>query len=220
MLGFGNQQAVPELVDAAAKAHNANGDGTKYIFPCAPPAAKEQAWGNFWYRWYTPETFLQWPKAGDHYGYYQTDAYMWQSDNDHIDTDQWTEMLEWIADLVKQEVQALGDASKVIVGGKSQGGTVAIDVALNYPDALGALLCLRTCPMRETLGPLPARPLPGRDRRDELEGLEHSDAYLLLHRWSRRYLHPAAPAPELLLHPRRWLRRNDQGGSRSIPRGR
>jgi len=161
MHGFGNKKTVPELVDAAAKAYRSNGDGIKYIFPCAPPVEEGKPKGKYWYMYHYDESSPRWGSTALHDGYYDSDAYRWQSDNDIIAVDQWTETLGWIADLVKQEVEELGDASKVIIGGNSQGGTVAIDVALNYPDTLGALLCLRTCPMRETLGPVPARPLEG-----------------------------------------------------------
>jgi predicted esterase len=163
MYGNGNEKTVPELVEAAAMAYGSNAHGVKYIFPCAPPARKNGPPGYLWYQYYYPTSSPQWPspKSGAYNGYYSTDAYLWQSDNDHINMDQWTEIIGWMKNLVLQEIEILGDASKVIVGGNSQGGTVAIDVGLTNPKTLGGLLCLRTCPMRETLGPVPARPLEG-----------------------------------------------------------
>ena len=46
-----------------------------------------------------------------------------------------------IHELIRKEVALLGgDASRVAVGGASQGGCVALDVALSYPETLGACI--------------------------------------------------------------------------------
>merc|ERR1712039_892319 len=90
------------------------------------------------------------------------DAPLMQCDNDEISIEQWEAQNQRIADLVAAEVEVLGDASRVILGGNSSGGTVAIHVALHHcPEPLGALICLRTCPMRHTLGPASPVPVEG-----------------------------------------------------------
>lgn len=48
--------------------------------------------------------------------------------------------------LVEREVALLGgDSTRLILGGSSQGGTVALHAAIGYGRPLGALLCLRSC---------------------------------------------------------------------------
>lgn len=115
--------------------------GVKYIYPNSPLNEDED---HFWYEYLA-----------------EGDAPLMQCDNDEIDKKQWQTQILRIRAIVDDEVQSLGDASKVIIGGNSAGGTIAIHVALTYPQPLGGLLCLRTCPMRETLGPCPVEPLEG-----------------------------------------------------------
>jgi hypothetical protein len=38
-----------------------------------------------------------------------------------------------------------GDATRVVLGGNSQGGTVSLHAAISYGRPLGGLLCLRSC---------------------------------------------------------------------------
>jgi predicted esterase len=150
--GMKNQPTVPEMVAAAAKQWNASADGIKYIFPCAAAVAPGRPVGHLWYN------YIYGPK----YHALTNKQYLAVSDDDEVNTKQFQGAQDYIKQIVDQEVSSLnGDASKVIIGGNSQGGCVAIHFALNYKPTLGALLCLRTCPVRQTLGPLPAVPLAG-----------------------------------------------------------
>lgn len=134
---------LPGLIEQEAKKLGVEGvGGIKYIFPHSPV---NDDGDNFWYAY----------EADD-------DAEEMQCDNDMINLEQWTTQNQRIANLVAAEVAALGDSSKVILGGNSAGGGVAIHVALHSsPAALGALICLRTCPMRHTLGPASPKPVEG-----------------------------------------------------------
>eukprot|EP00929_Paragymnodinium_shiwhaense_P027624 TRINITY_DN16179_c0_g1_i1.p1 TRINITY_DN16179_c0_g1~~TRINITY_DN16179_c0_g1_i1.p1 ORF type:complete len:306 (-),score=46.47 TRINITY_DN16179_c0_g1_i1:362-1207(-) len=133
---------IPGLVnDVASEVPEAAVEGIKYVFPDSP---QNDDGDNFWYD-YTADD----------------DAEEMQCDNDAIDLAQWEAQLARISSIVDEEVRALGDASKVIIGGNSAGGTLAIHVALNRSEPLGGLFCLRTCPMRLTLGPADCVPLEG-----------------------------------------------------------
>jgi len=48
--------------------------------------------------------------------------------------------------ILDREAQLLGsDVSRIVLGGTSQGGTVALHAAISYGRPLGGLLCLRSC---------------------------------------------------------------------------
>jgi len=136
---------LASLVKKEAERHGVSGSaGIKYIFPNSP---LNEYGENFWY---------------DYLANDDDEAPEMQCDNDLISIEQWEAQTQRIADIVATEVQALGDARRVILGGNSAGGTVAIHVALHHcAEPLGALLCLRTCPMRHTLGPAPPVPVTG-----------------------------------------------------------
>mmetsp|Transcript_151151 Transcript_151151/g.485577 ORF Transcript_151151/g.485577 Transcript_151151/m.485577 type:complete len:252 (-) Transcript_151151:114-869(-) len=137
---------LPDLVRQEVKQRGSwDADGIKYIFPHSP---LNEDGDNFWYDYLADD-----------------DAHEMQCDNDEIDLEQWNTQLRRIAGIVENEVAALGDSKKVFLGGNSAGGTIAIHVALHHCAApLGGLFCLRTCPMRHSLGP--AEPKPGKGEPD------------------------------------------------------
>jgi len=134
---------LPALVEKEAKRLAVDGSvsGIKYIFPHSPQNADGE---NFWYDYEADE-----------------DAEEMQCDNDVINLEQWNTQVQRIADLVDAEVAALGDPKKVIVGGNSAGGGLAIHVTMQSNAPLAALICLRTCPMRHSLGPAVPTPVTG-----------------------------------------------------------
>lgn len=138
------------VVDEMAKRGLDGAAGIKYIFPHSPT---NDDGDHFWYDYLA-----------------DGDAAPMQCDNDVIDTKQWLEQVERVMSIVAQEARELGDPSRVIIGGNSAGGTIAIHVALNVPKPLGGLICLRTCPMRETLGPCPVVALRGQPDGSRVSG--------------------------------------------------
>jgi len=116
--------------------------GIKYVFP---HSLQNDDGENFWYDY----------DAED-------DAEEMQCDNDMINLEQWETQNKRIAQVVAAEVAKLGDPSKVILGGNSAGGGLAINVAMHRLEkALGGLICLRTCPMRHTLDSKAPEPVNG-----------------------------------------------------------
>jgi len=134
---------LPGLVAAEAKKAGVEGHaGIKYVFP---HSLQNDDGENFWYDY----------DAED-------DAEEMQCDNDMINLEQWETQNKRIAQVVAAEVAKLGDPSKVILGGNSAGGGLAINVAMHRLEkALGGLICLRTCPMRHTLDSKAPEPVNG-----------------------------------------------------------
>jgi len=117
-------------------------DGIKYIFPTAPkrkmywhglpgPASRPM---HAWYTYYSD--------------YEQSD----KADNDEINQEEYDASVQQLVDLVLAEATELGDASKVAIGGYSQGGTTAISAAMNkWSKGLpAALVGIDTLPMAFT----------------------------------------------------------------------
>lgn len=99
--------------------------GVKYIFPNSPlielcweegPELKQPAWYT-----YLPDS--------------------WDSD---FDVGQFATNSERVRSIIDDEAKKLGSASRVIVGGNSQGGTIAAEAAMAYPEPLGGLIFLRS----------------------------------------------------------------------------
>ena len=62
----------------------------------------------------------------------------------HIDQDQIMQAAEWIKELIKQETDRGIESQRIIIAGFSQGGAVAYEVALTYPEPLAGLMALST----------------------------------------------------------------------------
>jgi dienelactone hydrolase len=60
---------------------------------------------------------------------------------EEIDTAQLTECREHIHRVIDEEIERLGDASRVAVGGQSQGACTALDAALTHRSELGGAFC-------------------------------------------------------------------------------
>lgn len=115
------------------------GSGTRFIFPTAPLRT------------------IDWPEGTEHnvsawYNYFTSNGgTMKQDDTDEVHLAQVTRSIHALID---DEVFELGgDAKRIVIGGNSQGGTVALHAALSYPLPLGAVLC--GCTMLLDLTPLP-----------------------------------------------------------------
>jgi phospholipase/carboxylesterase len=61
-----------------------------------------------------------------------------------IDHEQIMKSSEWINELIKQEIDRGVDSKRIIIAGFSQGGAVAYQVALTYPEPLAGLIALST----------------------------------------------------------------------------
>jgi phospholipase/carboxylesterase len=104
--------------------------GVKFVYPRAPrrtiswPSGKEPNVES-WYNYFT-----------------QRDGADCHDELDEMHLASQTSRLHAILD---REVALLGgDASRVILGGSSQGGTVALHAALSYRQPLGGIICLRS----------------------------------------------------------------------------
>jgi len=107
--------------------------GIKYILPNAP--VRTITWGQL------PEDHEEGVPAW--YDYFTCKC--GEMEDDEIDMNQWHDLSDKIHLCIEEEVQELGDPSKVIIGGNSQGGTVACNVALTSKYTLGGLFILRSC---------------------------------------------------------------------------
>jgi len=106
--------------------------GVKFVFPHAPrrtiswptgPEANVASWYNYFTR-----------RDGD------------KEYHDEIEMAHLASQTRRLHAILDRESALLGgDASRVVLGGSSQGGTVALHAALSYGRPLGALLCLRSC---------------------------------------------------------------------------
>ncbi|MGY8815450.1 MAG: alpha/beta hydrolase [Gammaproteobacteria bacterium] len=61
-----------------------------------------------------------------------------------IDHEQIMKSSQWINELIKQEIDRGVDSKRIIIAGFSQGGAVAYQVALTYPEPLAGLMALST----------------------------------------------------------------------------
>jgi len=118
-------QLMAELAgrDAAA--------GVKFIFPSAPlrtlhwPEGTEDA-VSAWYDYFTSRANTMF--------------------HDEIDLEHLASASEQMTAIVNDEISRLGgDTSRVVIGGNSQGGTLAGHVALSFGKRLGALIFMRSC---------------------------------------------------------------------------
>lgn len=66
-------------------------------------------------------------------------------EHDEIDTIQLAQQVSRVHAILECEARALGDSRRLVLGGNSQGGTVALHAAMAWGSPLGALLCSRTC---------------------------------------------------------------------------
>lgn len=106
--------------------------GVKFVFPHAPrrtitwptgPEANVASWYNYFTR-----------RDGD------------EREHDVLDEGHLASQTRRIHSILDRETSLLGgDATRVLLGGSSQGGTVALHAALSYGRPLGALVCLRSC---------------------------------------------------------------------------
>lgn len=62
----------------------------------------------------------------------------------HIDTAQIEHSADRVHDLIKREIERGVDASRILLAGFSQGGAVAYQAALTYPDRLAGIVALST----------------------------------------------------------------------------
>ena len=62
----------------------------------------------------------------------------------HIDQGQIMQSAELIKELIKQETDRGIESQRIIIAGFSQGGAVAYEVALTYPEPLAGLMALST----------------------------------------------------------------------------
>lgn len=66
-------------------------------------------------------------------------------EHDEIDVDQFNEQADRIYNILDEEIDKLnGESHNVIIGGISQGGTLALHVGLNYKKKLGAIIGIHT----------------------------------------------------------------------------
>merc|ERR1711924_81127 len=107
----------------------AGAKGIKYIFPNAPlrtiswPDGEEEG-ASSWYNYFT-----------------RRDG---ELEDDEIDISHLREETKKIHNLINEEVKKLGDPRRIILGGNSQGGTVACNAALTCEQIVGGLLILRS----------------------------------------------------------------------------
>lgn len=104
-------------------------DGVKFVFPEAPQ--RRMCWPD------GPEEGVSaW------YNYYSDNS--GKMHDDDIDMEELNSVAKNLHSLIADEVAIVNDSSKVILGGNSQGGTVAAHAALTCSKPLGALLLLRS----------------------------------------------------------------------------
>tara|TARA_B100001057_G_C22512797_1_gene818611 strand:- start:47 stop:697 length:651 start_codon:yes stop_codon:yes gene_type:complete len=90
---------------------------------------------------------IDWPQGRElnvksWYNYYTNFSGLYKYDK--IDLNDLKDVSQYVEDLINQEFQLLRNYSKIILLGSSQGGTVAIHVALNTPFELGGVILLRS----------------------------------------------------------------------------
>eukprot|EP00965_Chrysotila_dentata_P206192 6183402-Pleurochrysis_carterae.AAC.1 len=105
--------------------------GVKCIFPNSPTISISWPWckedGVYaWYNYYTCKNGCE--------------------EHDEIDMSQLEEQSKRVCSILDEELACLGDdARRLIIGGNSQGGTVALHAAMAYGRTLGAIIAMRTC---------------------------------------------------------------------------
>ncbi|MDO6766171.1 alpha/beta hydrolase [Agarivorans sp. 1_MG-2023] len=125
-LGAGPEDFVPLAKQLKLPADAA----VRFIFPAAPTRSVTVNAGYFMPAWYDILAFT--PER--------------QINHSHLD-----EVSEQIEQVIQQQV-TLGIASEnIFIAGFSQGGAVAYQCALNYPNSLGGLLCMSTYLLAESL---------------------------------------------------------------------
>eukprot|EP00441_Pelagodinium_beii_P019743 CAMPEP_0197653048 /NCGR_PEP_ID=MMETSP1338-20131121/34817_1 /TAXON_ID=43686 ORGANISM="Pelagodinium beii, Strain RCC1491" /NCGR_SAMPLE_ID=MMETSP1338 /ASSEMBLY_ACC=CAM_ASM_000754 /LENGTH=323 /DNA_ID=CAMNT_0043228047 /DNA_START=42 /DNA_END=1010 /DNA_ORIENTATION=+ len=95
--------------------------GIKYIFPTAPL--------RFMY-WEGKDGMPSESRTHAWYTYYSDYSGKDTADNDDINREEYDASVQRLVDLVNSEAATLGDASKVIIGGYSHGGTIAAGAAM------------------------------------------------------------------------------------------
>lgn len=117
--------ALPEYVERLGM------DGVKFVYPHAPRRTISWPTG--------PE-----PNVASWYNYF-TRRDGWEC-HDELDETHLASQTSRLHGILEREAALLGgDARRVILGGSSQGGTVALHAAISFSRPLGALLCLRSC---------------------------------------------------------------------------
>lgn len=115
-----------------------SGANVRVVLPTAP--LQEQGCFNDWHVWRGER--LGWRRIQFNSWFNYTTDRGGRSEND-LDLSSLLEMREKLFVLVHKEVQRMGgDPRRVIIGGKSQGCCMALDVAMNYPDELGGVIGL------------------------------------------------------------------------------
>jgi predicted esterase len=119
--------------------------GFKFVFPRAPKRQIVMPHG-------AEETNASW------YSYISKNAE--ENRHDSIEAEHLAHQTARIHRILDREASLLGgDCRKLVLGGTSQGGTVAIHAAMSYGATLGALVCLRTA-MLDSLTPIETSHLP------------------------------------------------------------
>lgn len=122
-------EPVPQLMRELAGTDSIS--GVKFIFPSAPLRT------------------LHWPKGVEHdisawYDYFTCRSNTMH--HDEIDQKHLASVTQQICEIIDQETALLGGDSRcIVIGGNSQGGTVAGHVACTYGRPLGALIFMRSC---------------------------------------------------------------------------
>lgn len=102
----------------------------------------------------SPKQDINWPTGIEKnvkswYNYY-TD-YSGVNKFDKISINDLNNITKQIHNLIDTEINILKDPSKIIIGGSSQGGTVAFHAALTYPEILGGVISLRSILLDNTV---------------------------------------------------------------------
>lgn len=115
--------------------NNKLNNNIKFIFPDSP--LRDINWPNgteynvkSWYNYFT--------------NYSGTDKF------DKIDIEQFNDMTIWIKTIIDNEIKNLKNPKNIILVGSSQGGALALNIALTYNEILGGVICLRSCLLNYT----------------------------------------------------------------------
>lgn len=94
-----------------------------------------------------PKININWPDGKESnisswYNYYT--RYDNKFKHDIINIDDFNNQTNRIYKILDKEIDLLGDSKKIIIGGFSQGGTIAFNVGLNYKYSLGGIIAIHS----------------------------------------------------------------------------
>lgn len=94
-----------------------------------------------------PKINIDWPDGKEYnvlswYNYYTRYDNMFK--HDIINIDDFNNQSNRIYKILDKEIDLLGDSKKIIIGGFSQGGTIAFNIGLNYKFELGGILAIHS----------------------------------------------------------------------------